>query len=408
VGADHVDARRLTGGLANPVTAPYDAPMSRGERVSFVGLAGELRPPGQIAAELRARSCTDVALLDGHLFGTIPTYARLVCHQLATVKRPWVVQADAAALDRGLLRLARRSGCRGFVVGPDPDPMRRTPDGIVEPDRLRAAAADLRRIRRAGLLSVLHLSLGRPGDDAGVFGRAVWLCKAGRVAFPRLARTAGDDAVCPPRLGLDEVQRGLEWARRALHSHRAIWRRTGALDAAGRVALLANYRARRTVLATPRVEATVAMRLARALARPIRIRERVMFVSTLVGAVHAGGGQVRTAWLRVRTMRDETLAALVIRLEGTLDARAARTLVARVRRAIGRTQERIVIDLGGLERVSSTVLTRFLEEHATHLEALRGRLAFRNLRPALDAVRRNLHGMLPNAALLEHALEEAR
>ena len=82
--------------------------MSRGERVSFVGLAGELRPPGQIAAELRARSCTDVALLDGHLFGTIPTYARLVCHQLATVKRPWVVQADAAALDRGLLRLARR------------------------------------------------------------------------------------------------------------------------------------------------------------------------------------------------------------------------------------------------------------------------------------------------------------
>jgi len=89
------------------------------------------------------------------------------------------------------------------------------------------------------------------------------------------------------------------------------------------------------------------MRLARALARPIRIRERVAFVSTLVGAVHAGGGQVRNAWLRVRTRRDETLAALVIRLEGTLDAHAARTLVARVRRAIGRTQERIVIDLGG-------------------------------------------------------------
>ena len=40
-------------------------------------------------------------------------------------------------------------------------------------------------------------------------------------------------------------------------------------------------------------------------------------------------------------------------------------------------------------------------------EALRGRLAFRNLRPALDALRRNMHGMLPNAALLEHSLEEA-
>src|SRR5207249_3579120 len=290
-------------------------PMGSGGRVSLVGPAGELRPPGQVAGELRKGPATDVVLLEGHLFGTIPTYARLLCRQLATVKRPWVVQADAAALDRALLRLARRSGCRGLVVGPDPDPMRRTPDGIVEPDRLRAAAADLRRIRRAGLLSVVHLSLGRPGDDAGVFGRAVWLCKAGRVAFPRLTGPADDTAASG--LGPDEVQRGLEWARRALHTHRAIWRRTGRIDAAGR---------------------------------------------------------------------------------GALDAHAARTLVARVRRAIGRTQERIVIDLGGLERVSSTVLTRFLEEHAADIEALRGRLAFRNLRPALDAVRRNLHGMLPNAA----------
>ena len=380
--------------------------MGSGGRVSLVGPAGELRPPGQVARELGKGRATDVVLLDGHLFGTIPTYARLLCRQLASVKRPWVVQADAAAVDRALLRLARQSGCRGLVVGPDPDPMRRTPDGTVEPDRLRAAAADLRRIRRAGLLSVVHLSLGRPGDDAGVFGRAVWLFKAGRVAFPRLTGPADDTAASG--LGPDEVQRGLEWARRALHTHRAIWRRTGRIDAAGRVALVASYQARRAILAKPRVEATAAMRLARALARPIRIRERVMFVSTLVGAVHAGGGQVRTAWLRVRTMRDETLAALVIRLEGTLDAHAARTLVARVRRAIGRTQERIVIDLGGLERVSSTVLTRFLEEHAADIEALRGRLAFRNLRPALDAVRRNLHGMLPNAALLEHALEEAR
>jgi len=149
------------------------------------------------------------------------------------------------------------------------------------------------------------------------------------------------------------------------------------------------------------------MRLARALARPIRIRERVAFVSTLVGAVHASGEQVRSAWLRGRAMRDETVAALVIRLEGAVDAHAARTLVTRVRRAVGSTSERIIIDLGGVELVSLTVLTRFLEEHAGRLGELRGRLAFRNLRPALAAVRRNLHGMLPNAALLEHALDES-
>src|SRR5439155_25003474 len=120
----------------------------------------------------------------------------------------------------------------------------------------------------------------------------------------------------------------------------------------GRVALVASYQARRAILAKPRVEATAAMRLARALARPIRIRERVAFVSTLVGAVHAGGGQVRNAWLRVRTRRDETLAALVIRLEGARDARAGRALVARVRAASGHTMGGIFVDLGGVRCVS--------------------------------------------------------
>ena len=373
-------------------------------RVSLLGAEGALRPPGHVARELREDRVADVAVLEDHLFGTIPTYARLLCRQLALVRRPWVVQADAAMLDRSLLRLAAQSGCRGFVLGPDPDPMRRTGDGVFDGGSLRTAAADLRRIRRAGLLTIVHLTLGCPGDDAGVFGRAVWLCKAGRVPFPRLAGPPAPVIAALAQLNADDVQSGLEWARRVLHTHCAIWRRTAPLNGAGAAALVANYRARRAIVAAPRVEATAAMRLARALARPIRIRERVAFVSTLVGT---RGDQMRHAWLRVRTMRDETLAALVIRLEGTLDARAARTLVARVRRAIGRTQERIVVDLGGLERVSSTVLTRFLEEHAGHLEALRGRLAFRNLRPALDAVRRNLHGMLPNAAILEHALEEA-
>jgi anti-anti-sigma regulatory factor len=360
-------------------------------RVSLVGPTGTLRAPGQLAAELKGAA--EPILLTGALFGRIVPHARLLCGHLAGVGLPWAVESDlAVARQPALLHLARRSGCRALLLGPDPDLLARG-----ETDRLPEAAADLRRIRRAGLLTVVHLVLGRDGDDAGVFARAVWLCTAGRVTFPRLVAE---------NAGAAEVERGLAWARRALHSHRAIWRRTGLLAARQRAALIANYRARQSIRTEPQFAPTPAMRLARALARPIRIRERVAFVSTLVGAVQAGGEQMRSAWLRARAARDETLAALVIRLEGTVDAHAARKLVTRVRRAIGRTPERIIIDLGGVERVSLSVLTRFLEEHAGRLGDLRGRLAFRNLRPALAAVRRNLHGMLPNAALLEQSLEE--
>jgi len=366
-------------------------------RVSLVGPAGRLRAPAQVAAECGEQD--GGVLLTAHRFGQVVPYARLLCRHLAARASPWAAESElAAAREPGLLRLARRSGCRALVLGPEPDPLVRE---AREPGALRAAATALRRIRRAGLLTVVHLTLGREEDDAGVFARAVWLSTAGRVAFPRLAAHEGAGPMSP-----DELGRGLAWAARVLHCHRTIWRRTGVVGADSRAALVANYRLRRVIMREPTGEPTPAMRLARVLARPIRIRERVPFVSTLVGAVAAGGVQVRSAWLRVRARRDEARAAFVIRLEGAIDARAARKLVARVRRALGRTPERIVIDLGGLELVSLTVLTHFLEEHASRLAELRGRLAFRNLRPALAALRRNLHGMVPNAALLEQGLEE--
>jgi anti-anti-sigma regulatory factor len=370
-------------------------------RVSLVDPQGMLRAPGRVADEVGAGDASAGVILTGHPFGRVLSHARLLCHHLARVGHPWATEADLRiGGQRGLLRLARRSGCRALVVGPDPDPLGRDLGGADERNDLRAGAADLRRIRRAGLLAVVRCTIGRVGDDAGVFGRAVRLCIAGRVAFPRLIAAEDEQ-----EMGKDELARGLAWAERRLYTPRAIWRRTGALGRHRLAALVANLRARRDLRPRPESALTPAMRLAHALARPIRIRERVPFVSTLVGAMQVRG--VRSAWLRARAVRDETVAALVIRLEGAVDARAARMLVMRVRRALGRRPERIIVDLGGVEVVSLTVLTRFLEEHASRLAELRGRLAFRNLRPALAALRQNLHGTVPNAALLEHALEEA-
>jgi hypothetical protein len=369
-------------------------------RVALVGPGGVLRAPGHIADELKAGD--GGALLTGHPFGRLASYARLLSQHLARVDRPWAVEAELAVADDPLLvRLAQRSGCRALVLGPDPDPLRRDVAARDERRRLRRVAAALRRIRRAGVATVVHCAVGRPGDDAGVFGRAVWLCRAGRVTFPKIVPAEDCGSMSD-----DELAQGLAWARQALHGHAAIWRRTFGLRRDDLIGLRANYRLRRAIVASAPAPATPAMRLARALARPIRIRERVPFISTLADAVQASSGQVRSAWLRTRTMRDETRAALVIRLEGAIDARAARKLVGRVRRALGRTPQRLVIDLGGLELVSLTVLTRFLEEHAGRLSELRGWLSFRNLRPALAAVQGNLHGMMPKAALLVRALEE--
>src|SRR5579884_1277257 len=269
--------------------------MTGWHRVTLVGAGGELRAPGRVAAELAETGAAAGVVLTGHRFGAIPSYARLLCRHLAGLGRPWAVEADVGvAADPDLLALARRSGCRVAILGPEPDP-------LAGDDTARAATARaLRRIRRAGIRTVLHLVVGRPGDDAGVYARAVALSVAGRVTFPELH--------CGSEETDEEADRGFAWARRALYGHRAIWRRTGH----DLPALIANYRVRRTLPAA-------------ALAAPIRVRERAAFVSTLASAVHAGGSHVRHAWLRARAARDERLKALVVRLEGTVDARAART-----------------------------------------------------------------------------------
>src|SRR5205085_12400950 len=100
---------------------------------------------------------------------------------LGGLGRPWAIESTLAiGADRDLLRLARRSGCRALLLGREPDLLGRDGDA--------RAIARLRAIRRAGLLTVATVALGRDGDDAGVFGRAVRLCIAGRVAFPQLVR----------------------------------------------------------------------------------------------------------------------------------------------------------------------------------------------------------------------------
>src|SRR5262249_2201527 len=124
-------------------------------QVTLVDRSGTLRSPGQLVEELRDEPGADGVVLGGHRFGTNVAYAHLLCHHLARLGRPWAIEgALGAGDDPTLLRRARRSGCRALILAADPDPLL---------GDATSAAAALRRMRRAGLLTVVHLELGRPG-----------------------------------------------------------------------------------------------------------------------------------------------------------------------------------------------------------------------------------------------------
>jgi hypothetical protein len=89
-----------------------------------------------------------------------------------------------------------------------------------------------------------------------------------------------------------------------------------------------------------------------------------------------------------------------------LDASGAKEILHRIHAAIRAGHQKVVLDLEGLESVSPTVITRFLEENAQALVALRDRVVFRHLHTVLDAIKENLGGVLPNAELFDLVSEE--
>jgi anti-anti-sigma regulatory factor len=168
-----------------------------------------------------------------------------------------------------------------------------------------------------------------------------------------------------------------------------------------------NYQQRRLFAHDPRGVYTEVMRLLRQLAQPIPVREQESFISTLKDAVGEKKRKLHGALLCVGAIRDEHLHALTLRLEGVLDISSATEVLRRIHEAVRAGHQKIVLDMKGLELVSQTVMTRFLEENVSTLAALRGHVVFRHLRSVLDAIKANLGGVLPNAELFDLVTEES-
>jgi hypothetical protein len=283
-------------------------------------------------------------------------------------------------------------------------------------------------------LSIVRFVFGYDTDDESVFERTVKFCMEARIGLPlftavtprpesplfsALERTGrllhkdfsrydGSHVVFQPKLMTPEaLENGLHWSRQQVYTPGTIWRRVFSWNGHPLQHVLANYHQRRVILREPHGVYTEAMRLLRQLAQPIPIREQDSFISTLKDAVGETKRQLHGALLRVAAIRDEHLHALTLRLDGALDAGSASEVLRRIHEALRAGHQKVVLDLRGLESVSHTVITRFLQENEQALMALRERVVFRHLRSALDAVRANLGGVLPNAELFELATEEA-
>lgn len=422
---------------ASGVLAPPFPMAENFHLVSLHGPSGERRFPADVLREdVQPLPATAWVAFVGDELGDLPVYAADLMRRLTTLKCRWVAQASLRFLEKPyLIELAQQSQCQALIF--DGEHLAHhylTTESAASPEHLSQLTQSLRRLAERGLVSIVRFVFGYDSDDEGVFERTARFCLEARIGLPifsvftpqsesalfqnldregrllhkDVALYDGNHVVFQPKLMTPEaLANGLCWARQQVYSPGAIWRRVFSWNGNPVQRLLANYQQRRLFQRDPRGIYTEAMRLLRQWTQPIPVREQASFISTLKDAVGGTKRHLQGALLCVAAIRDERLHALTLRLEGVLDASGAKEILQRIQEAIHAGHQKIVLDLQGLESVSPTVITRFLEENAQSLMALHGHVVFRHLHVALDAVRTNLGGVLPNSELFDLATEEA-
>ncbi|MGE0681477.1 MAG: STAS domain-containing protein [Candidatus Binatia bacterium] len=405
--------------------------------VALRGPTGERRfPVDLIRDEIRPLSTPAWLAFQGDELGDPPAYAADLMRRLTPMRRNWIAQASLRFVEKPtLIELARQSHCRGLIFsGELISHHYLTTETTATPEKLSQLAQMLRRLAENGVFSIIRFTFGYDTDDESVFERTARFCmdariglplfsiltpqpgtplftaldRAGRILHTDLSRYGGSHAVfCPKLITPEALENGLYWTRQQVYSPGSIWQRTFSWTGYSLQHLFTNYQQHRLFAQDPRGVYTEVMRLLRQLAQPIPVQEQESFISTLKDAVGEKKRKLQGALLRVGAIRNEHLHALTLRLEGVLDTSSATEVLRRIHEAIRAGHQKIVLDLKGLELVSQTVMTRFLEENAATLAALHGHVVFRHLRGVLDAIKANLGGVLPNAELFDLVTEEA-
>ena len=380
--AEHHSQEDATPSLASPV--PF-------YRVTLRGVDGERRFPADIVRqELLSLPRTTWLDFVGDELGDPPVYAADLMRRLVPLQCHWIARASGRFLQTpALVEAAQRSGCRGLIFdGGVISAHHLTSEPVATQDALLQLISRFRVLAQHGVLSIVHFVFGYDTDDEGVFERTVRFCLDARIGLPhfslltptqnsalheKLAQEGrllqkdtslydGAHAVFRPKLMTAEaLENGLRWTRQQVYRLQAMWHRALVWNRATFCHLLANYAQKRLFRHEAPGSYTEAMRLLSQLSQPILVKERASFISTLKDAVGETRRHLQGALLRTRATRNESMKALTLCLEGVLDASGAKEVLHRIHAAIRAGHQKVVLDLKGLESVSPTVITRFLE-----------------------------------------------
>ncbi|MBW2122462.1 MAG: radical SAM protein [Deltaproteobacteria bacterium] len=375
----------------------------------FFGNTYRCRPVDEVIKEVEALEDDFVVFVDDNITGN-PRYAKELFTRLIPLKKKWAGQSSITiAKNDEMLGLAAKSGCVSLFLGIE----------SLSPENLRAVhksfnkvneyEESLRKIHDHGIMVLAGLIFGFDHDDEGVFERTVRFCEKTRIEAPCFfvltplpgtpfydrmeaegrilhrdwSKYTGAEVVYRPKLMTEEtLQRGFNWASRTVYSYRSIFKRLAHPQQRFFTRMATNLVFRQVSRRKPKTRLSRAAKIIRNLNTSLPVRDRQTLTPTLGWLTLERGQQaVRgiTEALNVHVTRNERLNTLFVRLEGSMDLRAAEEFIARIKKATDWVQDRLVIDFDGIQFFSRKAIHLMFEENYQKLIELRGRLRIVNL-----------------------------
>jgi anti-anti-sigma factor len=386
----------------------------------FFGNTYRCRPVDEVVEEVKRLKEDLIVFVDDNITGN-PRYAKELFTKLIPLKKQWAGQSSInIARNSELLRLAAKSGCVSLFLGIESLSAQNLRAVRKSFNKVNEYEDSLKKIHDHGIMVLAGLIFGFDHDDEGVFERTVRFCEKtkieapcffiltplpgtpfydrmeaeGRILHKNWSKYTGAEVVFRPKLMAEEtLENGFNWASRETYSFRSIIKRLVHPQQRFFTRLATNLAFREVARRKPRSHLSRTARIIHKLNTSFPVREKDTLTPTLRHLTLEKGQQaVRgiTEALTVHVTRNERLNTLFVRLEGSIDRKAAEEFINRIKEVTEWIQDKLVIDFKGIDFFSKMALHLMFVENYNKLLQLKGRLRIVNLSNQIPEITESL------------------
>ena len=399
----------------------------------FFGHRYRFRPVEEVVEEARQYAGEFVVFIDDNIVGN-PRYAKDLFQALVPLNIKWGSQGSLTmARDNELLKLAAESGCRAMFVGFESLSQKNLKAMNKTINKVNEYSDSIKKIHDHGIMINGAFIFGLDYDDESVFERTVKFVednkielatyhiltplpgtrfyqqieKEGRIFDKDWSKYNSSNVVFKPKLMSEEtLQNGYNWAFRKTYSYRSMMKRLMfATQKASRLFLNIGYR--RMVKRGPQGELSSIASLLKKINESIPVKE----INCLIPTVQSHSREkIRNTmasaekFLHINAIENERARTLTINLEGSLDIKAAKKLIKRVKSVLNSSQEKIILDFSEIKFFSPKAINLLIVSHYDFLLRIKDRIKFRKLHEQISGMVENLKSYLFDLELTEEEL----